>query len=307
MITYQIKNRLKEYLDSINMSVYQLEKDCGFARSYFTNVRYNVTSDKLDIILKRLPDLNREWLLTGEGEMSNGLPLSELENTFTDDEKAEIARQRREALERVREVIVTQICPTIEVYERRNHLIRGTFDRALKRGDDRVVDGWINAVYRESDRAYSYDWIATGEGHRYRIKLKGIPVFSISSLNDHFNNPNRRIKPLNRIWLEDSTLPSTPVDMVAGRDDVDFAVIESEEKDCVHNLCKLVGIDDQLIDGKYLICDRTNGTVMANIQFFTRGELIIRYQGGKEEPGNLGTLEEFSIFAKIIGNTSFDE
>ena len=51
------------------MSVLQFEKRCGLSNGYIKNFKGNFGSDKLENLLNAFPNLNREWLLTGEGEM----------------------------------------------------------------------------------------------------------------------------------------------------------------------------------------------------------------------------------------------
>ena len=75
--TYNIKENLIRYLTEEKMSVYRLEKRCGFSNGYLRNVDYCLPAERIEIILDVLQDLNREWLLSSKGEMRNGLPFWE--------------------------------------------------------------------------------------------------------------------------------------------------------------------------------------------------------------------------------------
>lgn len=64
-----VKERLKEYLYSKNISIRQFTIAIGVSPSYVNNINKSIQPDKIDSITNRYPDLNTGWLLTGEGEM----------------------------------------------------------------------------------------------------------------------------------------------------------------------------------------------------------------------------------------------
>ena len=47
------------------------EEKCGLSSGYITSMRKSFGSEKLNNVLKAFPELNREWLLYGEGDMLN--------------------------------------------------------------------------------------------------------------------------------------------------------------------------------------------------------------------------------------------
>ena len=47
------------------------EKTCGMANGYVNNIRVGVSPKKLESILLNYPELNRDWLIYGEGNMLN--------------------------------------------------------------------------------------------------------------------------------------------------------------------------------------------------------------------------------------------
>lgn len=67
--TQTVKDRLKMFIDYLNISVRKFEKNCGLPNSYCANIRVSITDDKLAKILERYPQLNKSWLIMGEGEM----------------------------------------------------------------------------------------------------------------------------------------------------------------------------------------------------------------------------------------------
>lgn len=66
-----MKERLIEFIGTLKIPVSQFEKKCGLSNGYVKNLRSTLGAKKLNDILKQYPQLNKVWLLTGEGEMLN--------------------------------------------------------------------------------------------------------------------------------------------------------------------------------------------------------------------------------------------
>ena len=66
-----LKQRIKDVVNSYNMSMRKFEAECGVKRGVFSNMKDGaaIGSDKLALIFDRFKDLNPDWLLTGRGEM----------------------------------------------------------------------------------------------------------------------------------------------------------------------------------------------------------------------------------------------
>ena len=64
-----VKERLVKFLKYKGLSQKKFEETVGLANGYVNNIRRSVTSEKLQQIVRCFPDLNKAWLLTGEGEM----------------------------------------------------------------------------------------------------------------------------------------------------------------------------------------------------------------------------------------------
>jgi len=77
-----VKERLVKFLKYKGLSQKKFEETVGLANGYVNNIRRSVTSEKLQQIVRCFPDLNKAWLLTGEGEML--LPQQESNATITD-------------------------------------------------------------------------------------------------------------------------------------------------------------------------------------------------------------------------------
>lgn len=64
-----IKDRLKKYIEVSGLSVRDFERSIGASNGYVNSIRKGVSSDFLSKIIEQYPNLSREWLLFGEGEM----------------------------------------------------------------------------------------------------------------------------------------------------------------------------------------------------------------------------------------------
>lgn len=64
-----IKCRLKEVRDFVGMGQTAFEDYTGISRGYFSKFKGSLGSDTILKIYSKIPDLNLEWLITGEGEM----------------------------------------------------------------------------------------------------------------------------------------------------------------------------------------------------------------------------------------------
>ena len=64
-----VKERTIQFIKYKGISMKSFEELCGLSTGYVTSMRKGYGSEKLNNVLIAFPDLNREWLLYGEGEM----------------------------------------------------------------------------------------------------------------------------------------------------------------------------------------------------------------------------------------------
>lgn len=64
-----VKQRLVQFIEYINLPVHQFEQKVGLSNGYVRNIRKSITQDKLEKIALTYPELSKEWLIFGEGEM----------------------------------------------------------------------------------------------------------------------------------------------------------------------------------------------------------------------------------------------
>jgi transcriptional regulator with XRE-family HTH domain len=69
-----VKQRLVQFIKIMNLTQKAFEDRCGMSNGYVANIRKGIGDDKLLNIVQQFPQLNREWLLYGEGEMLKPQP-----------------------------------------------------------------------------------------------------------------------------------------------------------------------------------------------------------------------------------------
>ena len=66
-----VKDRLTSYLSTKKISKSEFGRTIGVSTSFVTAIRKSIQPDKVASIAQNYPDLNIQWLLTGEGTMLN--------------------------------------------------------------------------------------------------------------------------------------------------------------------------------------------------------------------------------------------
>lgn len=64
-----VKDRIVEFIMFKNISTRAFENAIGVANGYFSHLKASPKTKIIQQILREFPELNRIWLLTGEGEM----------------------------------------------------------------------------------------------------------------------------------------------------------------------------------------------------------------------------------------------
>lgn len=96
-----VKERTIEFVKSQKITMKEFETRCGLSTGYVTSMRKGYGADKLNNVLKAFPQLNRDWLLYGEGSMLTEPATAPAASSSTDLSAAlnkamdEIAAQRR--------------------------------------------------------------------------------------------------------------------------------------------------------------------------------------------------------------------
>jgi hypothetical protein len=69
-----MKERLTEFLAYLKIGQDKFAKNVGLSRGYVNNLKDNITAKTVDKIISVYPELNKDWLLTGKGEMLKSDP-----------------------------------------------------------------------------------------------------------------------------------------------------------------------------------------------------------------------------------------
>jgi phage repressor protein C with HTH and peptisase S24 domain len=68
-IVMKTKERLKIFVQSLNMGQNAFEAEVGIANGYLASKSQSVNSDAIEKIIAKYPNLNLDWLFTGSGSM----------------------------------------------------------------------------------------------------------------------------------------------------------------------------------------------------------------------------------------------
>lgn len=66
-----VRIRLQEFINSKGINISDFERFCGLSNGYVHKIKNSVGKRGLADIQRVFPELNTNWLLTGEGEMFN--------------------------------------------------------------------------------------------------------------------------------------------------------------------------------------------------------------------------------------------
>nr|DAL14130.1 MAG TPA_asm: Repressor protein CI [Caudoviricetes sp.] len=65
----EIKDRISEFIQYKNITIAEFERNVSLANGYIKKFKGSIGSDKLSNIISYYPDININWLITGEGSM----------------------------------------------------------------------------------------------------------------------------------------------------------------------------------------------------------------------------------------------
>lgn len=64
-----IKERLQQFLKEENITASEFSRKMGLSPTYIASMRKSMPEEKVERLIKEFPQLNRDWLLYGEGKM----------------------------------------------------------------------------------------------------------------------------------------------------------------------------------------------------------------------------------------------
>ena len=109
-LSNRIKERLISFIEAKSLTKSGFEKKCGLSNGYINNFKGNLGSEKLEAILTTFPELSREWLLFGDGDMLlSVVPAEKLPApTVTVGESVTIPREVFEQITKLTETVLSQ-------------------------------------------------------------------------------------------------------------------------------------------------------------------------------------------------------
>ena len=63
------KERLLLFIEKTGITIAEFERKCSLSNGYLKKLKGSIGSDKIEDIIRAYPQLNRVWLLSGEGDM----------------------------------------------------------------------------------------------------------------------------------------------------------------------------------------------------------------------------------------------
>lgn len=113
-----IKDRILEFIAFKKISVHKFEMDSGLGNAYVTRMPKRITDNKLRGLRAAYPELNINWLLTGDGDMLLETPDDPA--TFTKRLDAlnsmRMTIEAKDALIKAKDETIEILKQTVEVY-----------------------------------------------------------------------------------------------------------------------------------------------------------------------------------------------
>lgn len=75
-----VKQRLVQFIKMMHLTQRGFEELCGMGNGYVNSIRKSIGPEKMQSIIRAFPQLNREWLLYGEGQMLKSTPSVQQNN-----------------------------------------------------------------------------------------------------------------------------------------------------------------------------------------------------------------------------------
>lgn len=75
-----VKERLLDFITSKNLTVAEFERICGLSNGYVSKIKNTVGFRILSDITRVFPELDKDWLMNGEGEMLKSSVIQQNQN-----------------------------------------------------------------------------------------------------------------------------------------------------------------------------------------------------------------------------------
>jgi len=94
-----VKERIKKYIESQDLTIVDFEKSINVSNGYVNSISKNIGIEKINKIIEIYPNINLEWLFTGNGQMNkmNDVPeVKFVDNNFLLDRIEKLAIRNNE-------------------------------------------------------------------------------------------------------------------------------------------------------------------------------------------------------------------
>ena len=95
-----VKERLIQFLNYKGISKSEFGRVIGVSNSFVSSMAKSIQPDKLKRITLNYPELNPEWLLTGEGEMIRNEPVKNNSDVVIPRDVLDIMKKQADSLEK---------------------------------------------------------------------------------------------------------------------------------------------------------------------------------------------------------------
>lgn len=165
-----VKERLVKFIKYKGLSQKRFEEKVGLSNGYVNNIRRSITVDKLQKIALCFPELNKAWLITGDGEMLNSdvTPVRHSELKEFTETKAGLKFYEREDGQLIMKVPVVPIAALGSPEDE--------FAEIIKEHEGDTVSIVVDAVHHGSYIAFRIDGDSMDDGTRKSFERGDVVV-----------------------------------------------------------------------------------------------------------------------------------
>lgn len=114
-----VKERLKKYIKDEGLSVITFEKSINVSNGYVNSISKSIGLDKLNLIIENYPNLNIDWLLTGnkknvvKPEHNVNMPIENLINSIVENKFKNLSEELKKAQDELIKIKLEKISDPI--------------------------------------------------------------------------------------------------------------------------------------------------------------------------------------------------
>ncbi len=136
-----IIERIKEFIKAQGLNNSAFEKRAGLGNGYISKVKGSPSPEKCEEILKAFPELSRDWLFTGRGEMLNPAPSADPEPAA--EAPAPVDPAGFVSIPAEAWNVIKQQAASLEMKDRQVDRVISLLEAALS--DEKKTEGWPDA------------------------------------------------------------------------------------------------------------------------------------------------------------------